>query len=230
MLLLSFPPKKHSCEIQIYVLGILLSLLERHRRKYEVVADSLHTQGKRVFIKDMAYYLMPPDGKRAPIAPSMGGGIEAGNPTTLPLDVLRKFHFTFLIRHPRRSIPSYYRCIIPPLSDITGWDQFLPSEAGYEELARLFDLLVNSGLVDRDQLTVVDADDMLDNPEPIIREYCRRTDIDFRPEMLEWNEDDKRHAEMHFAKWNGFHNDAIDSFALRGRTRAQVSRSSTLSR
>lgn len=183
-------------------------------------------QGKRIFIKDMAYYLMPPDGKRTRIAPSLGGGIEAGNPTNLPLAVLRNFHFTFLIRHPRRSIPSYWRCTIPPLSDITGFDHFMPSEAGYAELVRLFDFLVNSGLVDREQLTVVDADDMLDNPEHAIREYCRRTQIDFCPEMLEWDEDDKRHAEAHFAKWNGFHNDAINSFALRARTRAQVRRRS----
>ena len=180
-------------------------------------------QGKRVFIKDMAYYLMPPDGKHTQIAPSLGGGVEAGNPTNLPLAVLRNFHFTFLIRHPRRSIPSYWRCTIPPLSDINGFDHFMPNEAGYAELVRLFDFLVNSGLVDRDQLTVVDADDMLDNPEHTIREYCRRTDIDFCPEMLEWNEDDKKYAEMHFAKWNGFHNDALNSYALRGRTRAQVS-------
>lgn len=171
----------------------------------------------------MAYYLMPPDGKRTGIAPSLGGGIEAGNPTVLPLDILKKFHFTFLIRHPRRSIPSYWRCIIPPLSEITGFDHFMPNEAGYEELVRLFDLLVNSGLVDRDQLTVIDADDMLDNPEHTIREFCRRTDIDFRPEMLEWTEDDKRHARQHFAKWNGFHEDAINSYALRARPHAQVS-------
>lgn len=171
----------------------------------------------------MAYYIVPPDGKRSFVAPSLGGGVEAGNPTMLPLDVLRKFHYTFLIRHPRRSIPSFYRTTIPPLREITGFDHFMPNEAGYLELVRLFDFLVNTGIVDRNRLTVIDADDMLDDPEHIVKEYCRRTDVEFHPEMLEWDDGDREHAVDHFAKWNGFHDDAINSSALRQRTRAQVS-------
>ncbi|KAF4123206.1 DNA repair and recombination protein RAD54B, partial [Geosmithia morbida] len=185
----------------------------------EILGDG-QREGKRIFVKDMAYYLMPPDGQRAQIAPSLGGGVEAGNPTVVPLSLLRRFHFTFLIRHPRRSIPSYYRTTIPPLRDITNFE-YMPGESGYDELVRLFDFLVNSGVVGRDQLTVIDADDMLDDPEPIIREYCRRTDIDFSPDMLEWDDDDRRHAQIHFAKWNGFHDDAIHSNALRPRTHEQ---------
>src|SRR5699024_5726255 len=125
-------------------------------------------QGKRVFIKDMAYYLFPPEGQPTKIAESLGGGEEPGNPTVIPLDILRKFHFTFLIRHPRRSIPSYYRCVIPPLNEITGWNDFMPSETGYEELVRLFDYLIEQGIVDKDHLTVLDADDLLDKPEAMI--------------------------------------------------------------
>lgn len=178
-------------------------------------------QGKRVFIKDMAYYLMPPDGQHGSIAPSLGGGVEAGNPTLMPMSILRKFHFTFLIRHPRRSVPSYYRTTIPPLREITGF-HFMPSESGYDELVRFFDFLVNSGIVDRDQLTVIDADDMLDNPESIIRQYCERINLDFTPAMLEWNDDDMHYAQEHFAKWNGFHEDAIHSSALRPRSHEQV--------
>src|ERR1700709_808953 len=44
---------------------------------------------------------------------------EPGNPTVVPRDILAKFHFTFLIRHPRSSIPSYWRCTIPPLDKVT---------------------------------------------------------------------------------------------------------------
>ena len=170
----------------------------------------------------MAYYLFPPQGQPTTIAPSLGGGKEPGNPTVLPLDVLRKFHFTFLIRHPRRSIPSFYRCIIPPLNETTGWTTFMPSEAGYEELVRLFDFLLKEKIVDRDHLTVVDADDLLDNPEPTIRQYCERTGIDFDPSMLVWDQADKDHAAKLFAKWNGFHNDVLESSQLNGRTHAQV--------
>ncbi|KAH7313378.1 P-loop containing nucleoside triphosphate hydrolase protein [Stachybotrys elegans] len=177
-------------------------------------------EGKRVFIKDMAQYLFRPDGKPTDVAPSLGPE-EANNPTRLPLDLLKKFNFTFLIRHPRRSIPSYYRCTIPPLSDVTGFDHFMPNEAGYEELVRLFDFLIEEEIVDRRHLTVVDADDLLDKPEETIRTFCSRVGLDFDPGMLVWNESDQEHARRLFEKWTGFHDDAIKSDCLRARTHAQ---------
>ncbi|KAH0524554.1 hypothetical protein TsFJ059_007050 [Trichoderma semiorbis] len=169
----------------------------------------------------MAYYLVPPDGKPSQIAPSLGGGKEPGNPTVLPVDILKRFHFTFLIRHPKRSIPSYYRCTIPPLSEITGFDYFMPNEAGYVELVRLLDFLLERGIVDRDHITAIDADDLLDKPEPIIREYCARIGIDFKPEMLKWTEEDREYAAQMFAKWNGFHDDALKNSCFQARSHAQ---------
>lgn len=190
-------------------------------KTYKDVLDTFaDNEGKRVFIKDMAYYLFSPDSKPTGVASSLGG-TEPSNPTRLPESVLERFHFTFLIRHPRRSIPSYYRCTIPPLDDITGFYNFMPNEAGYEELVRLFNYLLETGIVDKRQLTVVDADDMLDKPEPVIRQFCDKVGLDFRPEMLVWTEDDKDHAAGLFAKWNGFHDDAIGTSGLEARTHAQ---------
>jgi hypothetical protein len=177
--------------------------------------------GKRIFIKDMAYYLMAPDDKPTRVAPSLGEE-EPGNPTVLPLEVLKQFQFTFLIRHPRRAIPSYYRCTVPPLDEVTGFYDFMPNEAGYKELVRLFDYLIKENIVDKDNLVVIDADDLLDNPEKTIRLYCEKTGIDFKPEMLEWNEEDCDYATAAFQKWNGWHNDAIKSSALRPRTHHQT--------
>ncbi|KAL8996952.1 MAG: hypothetical protein Q9169_003658 [Polycauliona sp. 2 TL-2023] len=133
------------------------------------------SEGKRLVIKDMAYYLSPPDAAPASIAPSVGrvkrgvGTIDAAkngttngttgapypyntdaepnNPTVIPRDTLGSFHFTFLIRHPRSSIPSYYRCCVPPLDKVTGFYEFMPSEAGYHELRQLFDYLRSIGQV-----------------------------------------------------------------------------------
>jgi len=151
-----------------------------------------HHQGKRLFIKDITHYLVPPNGKPASIAPSFlrtkkGVGTEASsvlttaaspspdatavetngsangtalkppypyptaaephNPTVLPAAILKHFHFTFLIRHPRSSIPSYYRCTIPPLDEVTGFYDFMPSEAGYDEVRRVFDYLRSIGQI-----------------------------------------------------------------------------------
>ncbi|KAH6850135.1 hypothetical protein B0I37DRAFT_106170 [Chaetomium sp. MPI-CAGE-AT-0009] len=143
----------------------------------DVLANLLNlarNDSKRLFIKDIAHYLLPPDRKPACVAPSLAAdkpktanGAAAhtngttpngsnsnsnsnrtsGNPTVVPLPLLREFHFTFLIRHPRRAIPSYYRCTIPPLSAKTGFHSFMPNEAGYDELRRLFDYLLQEGVI-----------------------------------------------------------------------------------
>lgn len=72
---------------------------------------------------------------------------EVDNPTVVPAAMLGKFHFTFLIRDPHYSIPSYYRCTIPPLDAITGFYDFYESEAGYDEVRRVFDYLRKIRLV-----------------------------------------------------------------------------------
>ena len=248
-------------------------------------------QGKRLLIKDMAYYLAPPDGAPPSIAPSLDrkergvgtvakphlnhvhnftngvtNGIrvtpypyatepEPGNPTIVPTDILKRFHFAFLIRHPRSSIPSYYRCTVPPLDKMTGFYDFMPNEAGYHELRRLFDYLRSIGLVgpiiasrspaaaDMDGYTmtnghattngstmtnghsarvdicVVDADDLLDNPNGVIEAFCKSVGIEYNDRMLSWeSEEDQQYARETFAKWTGFHEDALNSCDLKPRT------------
>ncbi|GAP89686.1 putative P-loop containing nucleoside triphosphate hydrolase [Rosellinia necatrix] len=286
---------------------------------YQDVLDRLArdgSEGKRVFIKDMAYYLVPPNNGAPSIAPSLckysdgrvahgekpmdgcyANGVNGysqagtvnghsytngindhkytngvnghahangtngvngtngingvngtngtrelkaqdsnptGNPTVIPLEILKKFHWTFLIRHPRRGIPSYVRCCSPPLSKTTGWDHFMPSESGYVELRRLFDYLREQGLVgpsvagqangaktreDKISITVLDADELLDRPKEAIRAFCEQTDIPFSPNMLEWDdEENQKYVADAFAKWNGWHDDAINSKGLTART------------
>lgn len=273
---------------------------------YVICSDTYHQQGKRVFIKDIAHYLLPPNGKPANVAPTLVGGhnltngsdvdsndgqsvngtehtdgfvngptngddadasaapahtngfvngptndnAEEDNPTVMPTEMLRGFHWTFLIRHPRRSIPSYYRCTIPPLSELTGFQEFMPSEAGYDELRRLFDYLLDQGIIgpakagdeapldealndtssersagsERCSITVIDADDLLNNPEAILKTYCKEVGIDYSPAMLQWGDaDNQEYASEAFKKWYGFHHDAIDSTCLRPRAGHHVS-------
>jgi len=165
--------------------------------------------GNRVFIKDMALYLIPPSSP-ATIAPSVSSPKEPGNPTVLPLHILRNFHFTFLIRHPRHSIPSLYRCTCPPLSAQTGFTYFLSEEAGYRELRMLVEFLLKKGVVTREGISVLDAGDLLDNPEGAVRRYCERVGLEFRQEMLKW----KNGGCEEFEKWKGFHEDVIGSVGL----------------
>jgi hypothetical protein len=204
----------------------------------------------------MAQYLMPLSPEAVATAPSLveyrrGVGTangtaakkEAANPTVAPEEVLRKYHFTFLIRHPRSSIPSYYRCTIPPLSKMTGWNYFDPREAGYKELRALFDYLVKTGHVgprlagtgervhgaglpdtlngagDDVEICVIDADDLLDNPYGIVQAYCKSVGMKYDPEMLKWGDEEAQtYARDSFEKWKGWHEDALESTELRPRT------------
>jgi len=224
---------------------------------YKDVLDRLErdgSDGKRVFVKDMAYYLMAPSDKPTELAPSItdlsnvsatdgekhANGTSTGtpkgleNPTCIPLDILKKFQWTFLIRHPRSGIPSFYTCCTPPLNAATGWDSFMPNEMGYLELRKLFDYLCDQKLVgphkageqaqsDGDvSITVVDADDLLDKPAAVIEAFCRETGIEYTPEMLCWDdEENHKYVADAFAKWNGWHNDAIKSTKLTARTHAK---------
>ncbi|CAI6336375.1 unnamed protein product [Periconia digitata] len=239
-----------------------------------------NSEGKRAFVKDMAQYWIPPSQKPATIAPSLvnykpGVGTdttalspvasrtdkdaplypyqteaEPGNPTVIPKALLAQFHFTFLIRHPRNSIPSYYRCTVPPLDKITGFYNFRPDEAGYVELRRFFEFLRAEGQigphaatgVSEDVLStatngtngsstgveicVIDADDLLDNPSGIIEAYCKSTGIKYEPEMLTWDtEEHHEYAKETFEKWKGFHEDAINSKELKARTHKKTPKS-----
>lgn len=235
-------------------------------------------QERRLLIKDMAQYFIPPNDRPVSLAPSLlidGDGklnrpatarrnshietqaavrpdlsqkaeptqtpyptpSEAGNPTVVPSAVLEQFHFAFLIRHPRNSIPSYYRCTIPPLDDLTGFHNFRSDEAGYAELRQMFDFLRRMGYVgpkiageesetdknganggsSQTEICVVDADDLLDKPSEVIEAFCKSVGIDYSPQMLTWTEEQDKEAEEAFAKWKGFHEDALHSHDLKPR-------------
>lgn len=114
---------------------------------------------------------------------------------------------------------------------MTGFYDFYPSEAGYDELRRFFDFLRSIGQVgpqlagnnenlkeEEVRITVIDADDLLDDPVGIVKAYCKEVDLDFDPKMLNWDTDeDHARAKEAFEKWKGFHDDAIKSSSLKAR-------------
>lgn len=112
----------------------------------------------------------------------------------------------------------------------------MPSEAGYDELRRVFDYLrvvgqvgpkiaskdvgvnegMNSNANDNEvEICVLDADDLLDDPAGIIAAYCKSVGIGYHEQMLNWDsEEDQKQAEDAFEKWKGFHEDAMNSRGL----------------
>lgn len=113
----------------------------------------------------------------------------------------------------------------------------MPSEAGYDELRRVFDFLLSQNQVGPARpgqkealkdgevsITVIDADDLLDNPAGIIEAYCKEVGIEYTPDMLVWDtEEAHARAKEAFEKWKGFHEDAIDSTSLKPRSAEHVS-------
>jgi hypothetical protein len=119
----------------------------------------------------------------------------------------------------------------------------MPSEAGYDELRRVFDFLVRDRQVGPAEagkhgdlsdgevsITVIDADDLLDNPEGIVRAYCKEVGLEYSPDMLVWDTDEAhQRAREAFEKWRGFHDDAINSTSLKPRSASHVSCAPSLS-
>lgn len=248
---------------------------------YQTIFDKINkdnTDDKRILIKDMAQYFVPPSNGGVSLAPSLATEhrqvkdrrpsashidtrpdrsiltrtpsyqkglpyltpVEENNPTVVPSALLNQFHFAFLIRHPKHSIPSYYRCTIPPLDKLTGFTYFRPDEAGYSELRAVFDYLRQTGhigpgvagqeMVDgrpsgkqtgkskNVDICLIDADDLLDKPHEIIEAFCESVGIDYSPNMLNWNDESSHnYAKETFEKWKGFHEDAIHSSDLKPR-------------
>ncbi len=89
-------------------------------------------------------------------------------------------HFThsFLIRDPKKMLPSMY----------DKWPDFRIDECGYEEQRALFDRLC-----DRDGTPppVIDSDDLLANPHGVVRAYCEAVGIPYIEDALSWNEGER---------------------------------------
>ena len=158
---------------------------------------------------------------------------ESPNPTLLPSATLDSFQFVFLIRKPSASIPSLYRCFIPPLSESTGEHVLDTTELGYRELRLLFDYLyppasrssetVNPRNSHWDKAFIlVDADDLLAHPEAILCSVCNSLGIQYSSSMLSWPApEDHSLAEAAFKKYAGYHEDALNSTGLRSKTADQ---------
>ncbi|KAI9789544.1 MAG: hypothetical protein M1816_005951 [Peltula sp. TS41687] len=143
---------------------------------------------------------------------------EPNNPTVVPKSILQKFHFTFLIRHPQSSVPSYYRCTIPPLDQVTGFYSFMPTEMGYDELRRVFDYLRAEKLVG--PRIAGQQPSFEDNKKHEEIEICvttRTTSSTTQRGSYPRIAASDEQAEQSFAKWKGFHEDAIHSQGLKKR-------------
>ena len=110
-----------------------------------------------------------------------------------------------------------------------------PEELGYRELRILIDHLYppesrskpvthvgeTKGGAPSDGPLVIDADDFLLNPDAVVRLLCSRLSIPYSPSMLTWDKPgDHAFAQSLFAKFVGYHEDALNSTGMKPRSPA----------
>ncbi|CAG8742000.1 8958_t:CDS:1, partial [Cetraspora pellucida] len=111
-----------------------------------------------------------------------------GNPLQSK-EILSKFKHTFLIRNPEKSVKSYYKAAN---ATYKAWDKanvpnservelFSSSRIGIKESRELYDLIKN---VTGEEIPLVDADDLVREPEKVLRKYCEMVNVEFKKEML----------------------------------------------
>ena len=88
-----------------------------------------------------------------------------------------QFKHTFLIRHPRKSIPSFVK-----MYEQSGFP-LTPDKNGLKQLHDLFKIVQQS--IDPNPI-VIDADDLLMNPRYIMEHYCSAVGLPFEESMLTW--------------------------------------------
>ncbi|XP_070581528.1 uncharacterized protein [Ptychodera flava] len=123
--------------------------------------------GKDVMIcKDMAYCL---DGKYG----------------RLPKDYIH----TFLIRDPRRSIASLCKTYIAFDAPL----ELMPSSGGVKQLYDLHNYVTDTL---KQKSIIIDAGDLANYPEKIIRKYCEAVGIPYCDNYINWKENDLEYWHM----------------------------------
>ncbi|RIA90455.1 hypothetical protein C1645_737859 [Glomus cerebriforme] len=138
------------------------------------------TKPLRVFVKDFARIYFD---------------ASKGNPLQSK-ETLSKFKHTFLFRNPEQSVKSYYKAAN---ASYKAWDEanapnserfefFSAEHIGLKELRAFYDLIKN---VTGEEIALVDSDDLVQEPEKILRKYCEMVGVEFKKEMLEWKAEEE---------------------------------------
>ena len=114
----------------------------------------------------------------------------------------KNFQHTFLIRHPLKAVYSLYKASTNP--QLTGWNYFDPSEAGFRQMVELYEFIKRH--IHRNPI-VVDADDLLDYPNEILQSYCEAVGLEYEENMTSWEAGPVSEWDV----WAGWHEDALES-------------------
>ena len=97
--------------------------------------------------------------------------------------VERTYKHSFLIRHPKKSFRSLAR-LESDLNLLTSDFNLRTFKEIYHDLERFYHHVQTE--FGQAAPTIIDADDLVTQPEKILPKYCEAMGIDFKPNMLNW--------------------------------------------
>lgn len=112
-------------------------------------------------------------------------------------EFLKRITSTFLIRDPEKTILSHYK--INP--DVTS------EEIGFELELNIFEKVKE---LTGKTPALIDADDLEDDPERVVKAYCEAVGIKYLPESLHWDSGHKKEWDS----WKEWHTDAAQSTGI----------------
>ena len=128
-----------------------------------------------------------------------------GNYDILTRGRFKQVQHSFLIRNPERSLESLYHGSFRPGATL---EYASLKYAGWKELSELFSFV-------RENIepspVVVDADDLLDDPEGIMRSYCSAMGLKFKEGMTKWSPGPVADFEC---LWTGWHDNLFNSSGI----------------
>jgi len=160
-----------------------------------------------MFIKDMAYTVVH-------------------NLTAVPL--APNVQHSFLIRDPKKSIPSLWRKCCDSEGTGTRWTYFDESETGFEELYTVWQHVIDSNRhtsVASSTPIIVDADDLLTNPRKVLDKYCTCLGLPkVDKDLSQW----EQKAVPDWGLWSPWHEEAEKSTGISSKHTSSTTSSSAI--
>merc|ERR1719198_1672912 len=115
---------------------------------------------------------------------------------------------SFIIRHPAKAVASlYYKSCVD--NEKTGYTHFDAQEAGFTAMGDILDHVQKQPGAPR--CVIIDADDLLEDPEGVMSAYCAAVGLPFDKTMLSWQPGPVKELE---SPWSGWTDDIINSSGI----------------
>jgi hypothetical protein len=190
-------PYYFSTERKTKIKGYLSMPVKSETRTFSgitaVLTRDLDDKNKRVFAKDMGYYVWN-HGEQSGATPGRDIIADLTNSNAT---------FAFLIRNPEKSIPSLDK-MQKKMSETYGQD-FQPEEVGITELCDMY--LYMRDILNIPSIAVVDADDVINSPEKVLPIFCEKVGLKYDARCVHWNAETPKTWDS----WAGWHDDAKNS-------------------